>query len=183
MNVSLKRRRSVLVVVALAAAVSFAVAGCRNAGDPSAGAPGSDSAGPVTQGSEAIDFTLASLSGETVRLSEFRGISNVLLHFGTTWCPPCRTQAPKLNALHDFYPPEELVILSVDSGEPADIVRRVAEEEGSRYKTLLDTDGGVATAYGVEFIPLNVLVDKDGIVHAKPSNAIPENAIRELVGR
>jgi len=139
--------------------------------------------GALSKGAPAPDFTLQSLEGETVRLSQFRGKSNVMLHFGTTWCPPCRAQAPRLNELHEKYEPEELVILSVDSGESPDVVRRFVESEGAGYTTLLDFDNAVSAAYGVQYIPLNVLVDKSGRVRGNPSNSIPEEAISALVGR
>jgi len=156
----------------------LAALGCEESAQnapPASGVPG--------KGAPAPDFTLRSLEGETVRLSQFRGKSNVLLHFGSTWCPPCRAQAPRLNELHEKYEPEELVILSVDSGESPDVVRRFVESEGAQYTTLLDFDNAVAAAYGVEYIPLNILVEKSGRVYENPSNAIPEEAISALVGR
>lgn len=132
------------------------------------------------KGSEAPDFTLENLEGETVKLSQFRDKSNVLLHFGTTWCPPCRAQAPRLDELHEKYASQDLVIISVDSGEAPNVVREFVETEGAKYMTLLDTDSTVSIRYGVKFIPLNILVDKSGRIYAKPSNAIPEAAIAEL---
>lgn len=158
------------VALALLAALLM-VFGCADAAE-NPGAPGKDSQAP--------DFTLENLEGETVKLSQFRDKSNVLLHFGTTWCPPCRAQAPRLDALHEKYASQDLVIISVDMGEAPDVVREFVKAEGSKYMTLLDTDSAVSIRYGVEFIPLNILVDKSGRIYAKPSNAIPEEAITEL---
>ena len=158
----------------------LASGGCSSAEDEPGGAsPGKTSAAS----SIAPDFTLKELSGETVSLLQFRDKSNVLLHFGTTWCPPCSVQVPRLNELSSTYGANELVILSVDSGEPPQTVKNFARAARARYRILLDGDNSVAAAYGVRFIPLNVLVDTQGRIVGSPSNAIPEAAIRELVGR
>lgn len=131
----------------------------------------------------APDFSLKSLSGETVSLSAFRGKSNVLLHFGTTWCKPCHDQVPTLKALVDKYTDDELVVISIDSGEPEAIVRSFAEFYGISYITLLDLDGAVNIAYEAAIIPSNILVDKEGRIHSKPSNSVPEETIAKLLGR
>ena len=131
----------------------------------------------------APDFSLKSLSGETVSLSAFRGKANVLLHFGTTWCVPCHTQVPILKALDDKYTDDELVVIAIDSGEPEAIVRSFAESYGVTYITLLDLDGAVNIAYEAALIPFNILIDKEGRIHSKPSISIPEEAIAKLLGR
>src|SRR5689334_25351985 len=65
-------------------------------------------------GAPAPDFELTSLTGETIRLSQFQG-RPVLLSMGASWCPDCRAEAPLLEELHQDHP--ELVILLVDSKE------------------------------------------------------------------
>src|SRR5688572_15693882 len=63
-------------------------------------------------GDAAPDFELPTLSGETMRLSQFKG-QPILLSIGASWCPDCRIEAPLLQELHETHP--ELVILLVDS--------------------------------------------------------------------
>ena len=46
-------------------------------------------------GTAAPDFVLRSVSGQNVRLSEFRG-EVVMLEFGATWCGDCRAQLEQL---------------------------------------------------------------------------------------
>lgn len=151
-------------------ALLFGFAGCKAR---------EDSAKPSVP---AVDFTLANLSGQSVTLGDYRGEANVLIHFGTTWCPPCIEEVPVLNKLHSKYSQSELVILYVDSREPGELVRKFVDDHEIKYETLLDLDGAVAAAYGVEFIPLNVLVDSSGMVAATASRA-PIAEIEKLVGR
>lgn len=127
------------------------------------------------------DFTLKDLSGKSVTLSDFKGKSNVLVHFGTTWCPPCIAEIPKLNELSRAYG-DKLVILYVDINEMEGIVRKLVQDKGIQYTTLLDPTGEVANSYNVTGIPQNILIDKDGMIRARKI-AIPEGEIAKLVGK
>src|SRR5262245_20916160 len=51
----------------------------------------------------APDFELSTLTGETVRLSQFRG-QPVLLTIGAAWCPDCQREAPLLQQIHEDHP-------------------------------------------------------------------------------
>jgi cytochrome c biogenesis protein CcmG, thiol:disulfide interchange protein DsbE len=115
-------------------------------------------------GGAAPDFELQTLEGTPVQLSDFQG-QPVLLTFGATWCPDCRVETPLLVELSRKYP--ELVILSVDSKESADIVQNYADESGIPYPTLLDEDGSVGQLYDVFAIPTVLFIDADGIIRAK----------------
>ncbi len=70
-------------------------------------------------GSPAPDFTLGSLDGQTIWLSQFKG-HPVMLTFAASWCPDCRNEAPILQSLHEGNP--ELMLLLVDSNEGTAVV-------------------------------------------------------------
>jgi thiol-disulfide isomerase/thioredoxin len=53
-------------------------------------------------GEIAPDFELPTLTGKTVRLSDFRG-QPVLLTIGASWCIDCRNEAPMLQAVHESF--------------------------------------------------------------------------------
>ena len=56
----------------------------------------------LTQASVAPDFSLASLDGKTMRLSDLRGKA-VLLNFWATWCGPCKIEMPWFVDLQNQY--------------------------------------------------------------------------------
>ena len=118
---------------------------------------------PLAVGSEAPDFELASLDGETVRLSQFRG-RPVLLVFGATWCPPCRAEAPLVQELHEDHP--EMTVLLVDMEEGASKVRPYVKQMGLTHRVLLDETGGVSDLYHIYAIPSSFFIDSDGILRA-----------------
>ena len=50
-------------------------------------------------GETATDFTLRSLEGGNVSLSDYLGEKVILVNFWATWCDPCMKEMPKLNFL------------------------------------------------------------------------------------
>lgn len=129
-------------------------------------------------GSAAPDFELQALSGETVRLSQYRG-QPVLLTFGTTWCPDCRDELPVLKQLQERHP--ELVIVMVDRKESAAVVQACVDEFAITHPVLLDTDGAVATQYQIVAIPTELFLDAEGIIRAKIIESVTWKRLRELL--
>jgi peroxiredoxin len=115
-------------------------------------------------GDTAPDFELTSLTGETIRLSQFRG-QPVLLSIGASWCPDCRVEAPLVQEVHKAHP--ELIVLLVDSKEAPDVVQSFADEFGITHLILLDQDGAITDQYQIFAIPTELFIDKDGIIQAK----------------
>lgn len=113
-------------------------------------------------GKLAPDFTLLSLDGQDVSLSDFQG-KPVLLTFWATWCPPCRAQKPYLIIAYNNFTDQGLVVLGVNIGESPSLVREYVARKGIPFSILLDTEE-VADLYQVGGIPATFLIDRQGIV-------------------
>ena len=127
-------------------------------------AAGSSVVAAELDGTEAPDFVLKSVSGENLRLSEYRG-RVVLLSFWASWCGECRTQLGGLEKLHERFGDEagfELITVSLDTN------RRQAADTASAvkaaYPVLLDEGGEVGRLYDVSSMPFVVLIDREGVV-------------------
>ena len=114
----------------------------------------------------APDFTLTSLSGEKITLSDLKG-KTVFVDFWATWCGPCRESIPHLVNLYKTYHEKGFVIIgvSVDKGE-ADLVRRFATSLDIPYPIVI-APGDLEKQYGVTALPTGFLVDKDGRIREK----------------
>jgi thiol-disulfide isomerase/thioredoxin len=125
-------------------------------------------------GEPAPEFTLRSLSGETISLADLRG-QVVVLDFWATWCPPCRRGLPLLQQVHDWAVQNELPVkvFAVDVWERQssheETVRAVGEfwkQQGYTMTALLDLDGSAVRPYGFSSIPHTVVIGPDGRLQA-----------------
>jgi len=121
----------------------------------------------VEVGEIAPDFRVKNLRGGAMTLSEHRG-RVVLINFWATWCEPCRTEMPSMEALyrsqrqHDF----EILAISIDtSGAPP--VRQYVEQFGFSFPALLDDNFQVNDLYQVRVAPTSILIDRQGRVVAR----------------
>lgn len=64
-------------------------------------------------GERAPDFRASALSGETIRLSDFRGRKNVLLLFGSLTCPLTAASIRGINELYEQFRDEDIEFLFV----------------------------------------------------------------------
>ena len=111
----------------------------------------------------APDFTLTTLDGDTVRLSDLRG-RPVLINFWASWCGPCRAEMPHLEAAYEAHSDAGLIVLGVDQLESPPLVARFVEEFGLTFPIPLDRDGKVSAAYQARALPTSFFVDADGII-------------------
>jgi thiol-disulfide isomerase/thioredoxin len=89
----------------------------------------------------------------------------VLVNFWASWCPPCRAEAPHLEALSRAYRRRGLVILGLSIDRDRQAAAAFARRTWS-YPVFLD-GSGVAGQYGVFSIPCTFVVGKDGRVTAR----------------
>jgi len=189
-------RRGILVALALTVALASQGCGALVSGIPQAtdfpASPGVDPtsqatpspvpapAGPPVVGKPAPEWTLDSLAGESVSLSDYRGQA-VVLNFWATWCGYCEMEIPHFVALYAEASEEGLVILAVDMMEERADVRAYAEDMGMEFPILLDSQGAVADRYYVRGIPTTVFIDRDGIVRRIHACALTDAQLRDYV--
>jgi thiol-disulfide isomerase/thioredoxin len=143
------------------------------------------SAPRITQSTIAPDFSLESLDGKTLRLSDFRGKA-VLLNFWATWCGPCKIEMPWFVDLQNQYGSQGLQIVGVamDDGSKEDIAK-FAKDMGVNYPILIGKDSVGDQYGGVPALPQSFLIARDGkivdkIVGLRGKSEI-EDAIRKAL--
>lgn len=126
----------------------------------------------------APDFTLPSLDGDTLTLSDLRG-HVVVVNIWATWCAPCRDEMPDFVRLQEEFRQAgvRFVGVSIDAGGFADI-EPFAREFDANYPLVLD-DGSVYGVWrGSTGVPTTYLIDREGrIVHYWPG-ALAGNVLR-----
>ncbi len=124
----------------------------------------------------APDFTLKTLDGQEITLSQLKG-KVVLLDFWTTWCGPCRESIPHLIQLYNDYREKgfELIGMDVDKGD-VETVRKFVKSMDIPYPIVVAPEE-VARSYRVNGIPTTILIDKEGNIRERVagfSNAISQ---------
>lgn len=131
-------------------------------------------------GDFALDFKLQDLQNNTVTLSAYKNKQPVLVFFWTTWCPYCRRALRDINDLSQKLSAKGWEILAIDTGEPAEKVKKFTAGYALNFKVLLDEDMAASDAYDVLGVPTYVLVDKNGLIIFK-DNYFPKDLIEEVI--
>tara|TARA_B100000029_G_scaffold71896_1_gene63787 strand:+ start:186 stop:719 length:534 start_codon:yes stop_codon:yes gene_type:complete len=123
-----------------------------------------------TGGEAAGDFTLRSLDGGNISLSDFLGKNVILVNFWATWCAPCLKELPKLQELQDELGARGFTVISISVDEAKDEAKVKALVKRLRYKptVLLDVDTRVVNTYNPrKDMPWTMIIGKDKLIHHK----------------
>ena len=180
----------IIVIVAIVGGIFVAFNAPSGSSDVGAvageGGSGSLEPAPIA-GHPAPDFTLSTLDGEQVSLSDFRG-QPVIINFWATWCGPCRIEMPEFQEAFSEHESDGLVVLGVNLTERDSVnaVPAFLEEFGLTFPVVLDADGDVANTYKVFGQPASIFVDQNGDVHqvfyGPVNKAFIDARVSELLG-
>ena len=118
------------------------------------------------------DCEVVDAEGTVHRLSEFVGKGNyVLIDFWALWCAPCIASLPKMDELRQKFEPQGLVMFGVSIDENDGAWKATCERLGYSWLKFRSnqTNGNLSVkeAFGVNAVPLYVLIAPDGIIIAQ----------------
>jgi cytochrome c biogenesis protein CcmG/thiol:disulfide interchange protein DsbE len=116
-------------------------------------------------GFTAPGFTLDSLTGQPIALSDLRG-KVVVLNLWASWCPPCRAEMPALNAIYQKLRDQGLVVLGVNTTYQDDetSARAAIRDWGLTFPIVFDRDGATSRQYRVQAMPTTFFIGRDGVI-------------------
>ena len=118
-------------------------------------------------GTVAPDFTLSSLDGNTISLSDFKG-KYVVLDFWASWCPDCIRDIPEIKSLYNDFSDKGVEFLGVSFDTDKTRWQTAVEKYDIKYPQCSEfkkmREAEVAKLYGVKWIPSLVVVGPDGKV-------------------
>jgi len=126
-------------------------------------------------GVTAPDFSLKSLDGEEVSLSDYLG-TPVMINFWATWCPPCTAEMPLIDEFAEVYA-GELVVLAVNAGEEKADVQEFIGAEEFHMVFLLDSSNAAAEKYFVYGYPASMFIDEEGLLQAIHIGELDEDGL------
>jgi cytochrome c biogenesis protein CcmG/thiol:disulfide interchange protein DsbE len=120
----------------------------------------------VVAGDSAPGFDVTTDSGRKIALDNFGG-KVLVLNFWATWCPPCISELPSLNAMAQELKGSGVVVLgiSVDKDEAA--YQRFLKKVKLNFETSRNPSGDIPAEYGTFKYPETYVIDTNGKVLEK----------------
>ena len=112
-------------------------------------------------GQQSLDFRFEDANGTTFSLSDYLGRA-VLLNFWSIGCSHCIEELPYIQQVHEEWPAEELVVLTIEVYNDAEAVSDFLADSGFSLPVLLDSERELKAQYGVSALPRTFFIDKEG---------------------
>jgi peroxiredoxin len=122
---------------------------------------------PTTEPVPAPEFTLLTVDGQEVSLSDYKG-KWVIVNFWATWCPPCVSEMPYLQTLSD----RGINVLGINLTDTADDVKKFTAEYGIEFPILMEPDINTVLDYQARQLPRTVVVAPDGSIALRISGPV-----------
>lgn len=127
---------------------------------------------------QAPEFSLRTLEGNEVKLSDYKG-KKVIINFWATWCPPCKAEMPAMQKLYERVNGQfDLLAINID---PKNDVAGFVNDNRITFPVLLDESGKINESYSILSVPTTFLVDEKGIIVKKHIGAMTLDQMEEFI--
>ena len=142
----------------------------------------------IAEGEAAPDFTLETLDGGELTLSDLRG-EKVILNFWASWCGPCRAEMPHMQEYYEEEAEEagvRVIAVNLSTSERGDKEKVMAniqsfvDEFGLTFPIPLDAEGEQMDVYKVITIPTTYIIDTSGIIRHVVRGPMDAEMMRSL---
>ncbi|MCM8768663.1 MAG: TlpA family protein disulfide reductase [Candidatus Omnitrophica bacterium] len=128
----------------------------------------------------APDFSLKSLTGKTVKLSDYKG-KVVVLNFWASWCPPCRREIPDFVKVHQAYRGEGVEFIGIAIDEKIEDIKKIVEQNRVEYPIVLGDEKVQSLYGGINAVPTTFFVNQEGRIIRKKIGAMNQEELEEII--
>lgn len=135
---------------------------------------------------EPIAFTAESYAGDAVDTTAMQG-ELLVINVWYAACPPCRKEAPDLQAIHEDYSADGVAFLGVNVRDQAGPAQSFEKTYGITYPSVPDPDAQVMYALRGQVapnaVPSTLVLDREGRVAARISGAADPSVLRAMIDK
>lgn len=124
------------------------------------------------------DFSLTSIDGEPVKLSDYQG-KVVLVNFWATWCGPCVVETPSLVRMYNKYKSKGFAVIGVALQSEEDGVKEFIKRYRVPYAVARDTSSEIGLRYQVFALPSSFLFSPEGKVKRAFTGFVAEETLEK----
>lgn len=136
---------------------------------------------PVKVGEAAPDFSGVDFKGSPLTLQQYKG-KTVVINFFTTWCDPCKQEAPDLAKFNQTLP-KDVVFLMIDRKEEVNVVAKFANDYHLSNPIFMDFRDQLAAPYGLTGQPETFFIDTKGIVRFHQLGPLTANELQQFLSQ
>jgi peroxiredoxin len=128
-----------------------------------------DKAKPLSIGHHAPNFTISSIDGKQIKLSDYKG-KYVMVDFWASWCVPCRQENPNVLKQYQKFHSKGFNVLGVSLDKDKAAWQKAINDdqlEWTQTSDLKSFEGQAELLYHIEAIPSNFIIDPQGNIIAK----------------
>ncbi len=134
----------------------------------------------VLAGKPAPALRVQTIDGKVLDLASLKG-RTVLLDFWTTWCPPCREDAPSIEKLQKKYGEKDLTIIGLSVNEDRAVVEKFLRDHPHSYATVLTSENEMPAQYQVNVFPTYIVIGTDGTLTSAVQGTKGFSELRSLL--
>lgn len=131
----------------------------------------------IAVGSAAPDFELTLVDGQKVTLDQLRG-QVVVLNFWATWCVPCRTELPTLDAYYSATQKHGLRVFAITTEDSVPLAKLKTLFAALHMPSVRRIKGPYGPLTGV---PTNFIIDRSGTIRYAKAGAFDLDALNRLL--